>query len=486
MIQKILVIKNCGRFIDFESGTPDGWDGELAKINTIYGENGMGKTTLAQIFTSLRGNYRRLEHKNSDTHRVYVELKYNGDKIKYNNKWIKVSGRTPVDFAPIDVFDHYYSDHLPKIQANMLLHNTLFNGENIWEQYNLIDESINQIKNDIKSLKRNIELLNGRSDLNSEERRRLQEYEIELQTKDNKFTEKQSELVIEKQEINRKVSEQCVEYIRCINKCLSDFTLDFEIESIVVDPKNIYTYNIKLHHRNINNEINHVLSEGDKTALSLSVFLAYLEIMGNRINDRIIVFDDPFTSFDSYRKDITIDKLSNIAHRCEQFFLFSHDLYFVHGFISRCNDDIKTLKIDTKGSSSCISPHDVQYDASSDFRKYIVSLKNYLDNNAKNEFEKRSIAATLRIIVEYVIRIKYSDLLLRDTMLGPAIQFFRDKVRRNPQCNLPIVSILDDLDDINNYSCQYHHNNPNNVSAPISDIVLRNKVEKTLNIIKYI
>ena len=66
MIQKILVIKNCGRFIDFESGTPDGWDGELAKINTIYGENGMGKTTLAQIFTSLRGNYRRLEHKNRE------------------------------------------------------------------------------------------------------------------------------------------------------------------------------------------------------------------------------------------------------------------------------------------------------------------------------------------------------------------------------------------------------------------------------------
>ena len=50
------------------------------------------------------------------------------------------------------------------------------------------------------------------------------------------------------------------------------------------------------------------LSEGDKSALALAFFLSKLEVEGN-VQDKIIVFDDPVSSFDLNRKSSTINKL---------------------------------------------------------------------------------------------------------------------------------------------------------------------------------
>ncbi|MBK6283687.1 MAG: hypothetical protein IPF54_14475, partial [Draconibacterium sp.] len=54
MIEKIIEIKNIGRFIDYKLKASNQWNGELKKINLIYAPNGSGKTTLATIFKSLK------------------------------------------------------------------------------------------------------------------------------------------------------------------------------------------------------------------------------------------------------------------------------------------------------------------------------------------------------------------------------------------------------------------------------------------------
>ncbi len=61
MIDKLLYIKNCGRFINCTI-SPNYWDGTFSKINTIYAENGSGKTTFTQILKSLSGSQVDIEN----------------------------------------------------------------------------------------------------------------------------------------------------------------------------------------------------------------------------------------------------------------------------------------------------------------------------------------------------------------------------------------------------------------------------------------
>lgn len=54
MIIKKQPIKNCGKFLSYTSHLgSDKWNGSFAKVNSIYAENGYGKTTLTQILKSL-------------------------------------------------------------------------------------------------------------------------------------------------------------------------------------------------------------------------------------------------------------------------------------------------------------------------------------------------------------------------------------------------------------------------------------------------
>lgn len=52
MIEKILLIKNVGRFVDFQlKGSPE-WNGSFSRVNVIYAPNGSGKITLTIILQS--------------------------------------------------------------------------------------------------------------------------------------------------------------------------------------------------------------------------------------------------------------------------------------------------------------------------------------------------------------------------------------------------------------------------------------------------
>ena len=66
--------------------------------------------------------------------------------------------------------------------------------------------------------------------------------------------------------------------------------------------------------------IKYTLSEGDKSAFAFAFFLAKLST--EDISQKIIVFDDPISSFDQSRKNATINRLVKISKECRQFFVF--------------------------------------------------------------------------------------------------------------------------------------------------------------------
>lgn len=96
--------------------------------------------------------------------------------------------------------------------------------------------------------------------------------------------------------------------------------------------------------------LKHTLSEGEKNSLALSFFLARLALKPN-LDDYLIVFDDPISSLDYNRRNVTINLLSSYAKKANQFILSSHDLNFIKDFTLRISDALN-LKIIYNGKTS--------------------------------------------------------------------------------------------------------------------------------------
>jgi wobble nucleotide-excising tRNase len=229
------------------------------------------------------------------------------------------------------------------------------------------------------------------------------------------------------------------------------------------------------------------LSEGDKNALALSFFLTKLESDGN-IQDKIIVFDDPVSSFDLNRKSATINKLVEFGQQAKQLFVFSHNLIFASEFWKSANQVSCTTQCSSIafiGNSSCIVEYDIDTESLSSILKDSLRIKDYISNGCITDQDRRSIARCLRPALESYFHLKFFDLVTSTDWLGN----FIDKVR-NAGTTDPFFRLqghVSDLTDINNYSKKYHHRfNSNNESEPVSDAELRNYCQRTLNLIQVI
>lgn len=229
------------------------------------------------------------------------------------------------------------------------------------------------------------------------------------------------------------------------------------------------------------------LSEGDKNALALSFFLTKLETDGN-IQDKIIVFDDPVSSFDLNRKSATINKLVEFGQQAKQLFVFSHNLIFASEFWKSANQvscTTQSSSISLIGNSSCIVEYDIDTESLSSVLKDSLHIKDFITNGCITDQERRSIARCLRPALESYFHLKFFDLVAPNDWLGN----FIDKVRNSGASDsfFRLQSYVSELTDINNYSKKYHHRfNTNNESEPVTDAELRLYCQRTLNLIQVI
>ena len=79
------------------------------------------------------------------------------------------------------------------------------------------------------------------------------------------------------------------------------------------------------------------LSAGDNSTLALAFFLAQLHHDPDRAA-KIVIFDDPFNSQDSFRKDCTVSKIKKCGQDCAQVIVLSHDQKFLMRIWSRLHD----------------------------------------------------------------------------------------------------------------------------------------------------
>lgn len=199
MIKKFIKIKGTGKFIDYQPASVPGpyRVGEFNKVNLIYGENGIGKTTVASIFTSLKGNDLLLKRRRSfgvpeQGQQVQVLTDLTPPNLNYSNSsW---SGHHP----DIEVFDvHFINDNIyTGLDINSTHKRNLFevifgtDGVRLKSEIQSIKEQIQEKNVTVNYLKKTLQAA-AKNEFSIEEYLAI-EQDVEI---DAKTTEKEAQII---------------------------------------------------------------------------------------------------------------------------------------------------------------------------------------------------------------------------------------------------------------------------------------------------
>lgn len=484
MLKKIVHIRNFGKYKNYVSND-NNWDGRLEKNNAIYADNGSGKTTFTQMFKSLKGDNLAVSKRKTFGSEKGVDILLIDEENKQlkfkNRKWNK-------HIKDIEIFDTFF------IESNVYLI-TLGNYDKKGTFFEIV------VGNEgVEYAEKIVDLRTERKRLSQRRRnykysiRKSEETETEkiekLKTKIDKALERTSEINKEIQDIDNKLvilaEKFGKNYLDKINYYLKFFNPNISLTKLnKKGTRFVYYLRIKEFDVRSDSEsvsLKHTLSEGDKSSLALSFFLARLSLQEN-IQDKTIIFDDPISSFDRSRRSVTINQLNSFSKKAKQFILLSHDINFVKDFSTKSNDCLN-LKVKYNGSSSVIESHNIHLETMTGIFKDLTVMYNYLENGESSEFDKREVVRCIRPSVEGIFRIKFFKTFQRDEWLGDMIKEIRESENRSLFFHLKPV--LEELTDINDYSKSYHHSNPSYLETPINSEELRIYVQRTIELIRKI
>ncbi len=219
------------------------------------------------------------------------------------------------------------------------------------------------------------------------------------------------------------------------------------------------------------------LSAGERSTLALAFFLA--ELTEDKDKARCVaVFDDPFSSQDSFRRTCTIGEIKRSGDQIAQVVVLSHDTRFLKAIwdLPLPPQDRKALELVPSGSDSVIGEWDIERGTETkDGAERRILIKFY---HNPREGELWDVVQKLRPVAETHMRRLAPDQLADVTGLGRMIERIR-----NDQMPASLIECLHDLTDINSFTRRYMHGeNPNAASEPISRDELHGFVGKLLKI----
>ena len=219
------------------------------------------------------------------------------------------------------------------------------------------------------------------------------------------------------------------------------------------------------------------LSAGDRSTLALAFFLAQLEQDSNR-SRKVIVFDDPFTSLDSFRRSHTVHQIYRCAEGCAQVIVLSHDPNFLKLLWDRVTpNDRKTLQLARVGEeNTAVAEWDIEKAVQARYRADIDVLQRFY---ADGVGERRDVIQKLRPVLEGYCRNLFPTQFADQDSLGVMI----GKIRAVGSTH-QLHPIVDDLEELNTYCRRYHHSeNANAATEQIDDSELQGYVRRTLGLV---
>lgn len=219
------------------------------------------------------------------------------------------------------------------------------------------------------------------------------------------------------------------------------------------------------------------LSAGDRSSLALAFFLAQLEQDANRAG-KVVVFDDPFTSQDGFRRNHTVHQLQRCGESCAQLILLSHDSGFLHLLWDRISPpDRKALWFARIGEeNTTIAPWDIDKAVQARYRADLDTLQQFLSLGQGNPMD---VIQKLRPVLEAFCSTLYPTQFGEQETLGSIV----GKIRTAGTAH-PLSSVVEDFDELNMYCRRYHHGeNPNAATEPVDDAELQGYVRRTLKLV---
>ncbi|MCB9810693.1 MAG: AAA family ATPase [Candidatus Nomurabacteria bacterium] len=154
--------------------------------------------------------------------------------------------------------------------------------------------------------------------------------------------------------------------------------------------------------------IKNALSDSDKWVLALAFFLATVK---NDSAIKVVVMDDPVSSFDSDRKRIILTEIKRILKDTgKQLVLLTHEKGFYQLLHAENSSDATAtflrLSMDTTSGTDFIacSPHD-DAEFMSDYNCWIADMKNA--NSSQDLAFVKNAHASIRKVIEHILKTKY-------------------------------------------------------------------------------
>jgi wobble nucleotide-excising tRNase len=220
------------------------------------------------------------------------------------------------------------------------------------------------------------------------------------------------------------------------------------------------------------------LSAGDRATLALAFFFAHLEADPS-LSEKIVVFDDPFTSQDSFRRGQTVHEIMKLARSCKQMIVLSHDATFLKQLWLKAppSQRVSFTIADHRDPGSKLLEVDLERACQGRTATDIDDLRTFLSTGAGGLID---IVRKMRVVLEAYCRTTFSGSFQDNDWLGDMVR----KIREGGATH-PAAALYDELDQINDYSAQYHHGENTQDLTPdqIDSTALTGYARRTLKIV---
>jgi wobble nucleotide-excising tRNase len=220
------------------------------------------------------------------------------------------------------------------------------------------------------------------------------------------------------------------------------------------------------------------LSAGDRTTLALAFFFAHLEADPS-LSEKIVVFDDPFTSQDSFRRGQTVHEIMKLARSCKQMIVLSHDATFLKQLWLKAppSQRVSFTIADHRDLGSKLLEVDLERACQGRTATDVDDLRTFLSSGAGGLID---IVRKMRVVLEAYCRTTFSGSFQDNDWLGDMVR----KIREGGATH-PAAALYDELDQINDYSAQYHHGENTQDLTPdqIDSTALTGYARRTLKIV---
>jgi wobble nucleotide-excising tRNase len=290
------------------------------------------------------------------------------------------------------------------------------------------------------------------------------------------------------------------QYQTSINELIAAFGAEFSIEQLKTtylgggEPRTEYglsmrNKSVKLGSRadiTIGCSFATTLSEADKRTLAFAFFVARLKSDPN-LTGKLVVLDDPVSSFDRNRRHQSIRLIANLAGDCRQLLVLSHDAYFVRELRERLADrkpapivpHIISIKR-VQNSYSAFAPCDIDDVCSSDYYRHHRLVADYVDG--KSTTNSRDVAKAIRPLLEGYYHRRFPGKIPRKLMFGQIIALAAQAQPGDPLAYLQPT--LKEMGEVNDYAGQFHHDtNPGYETVPVVDGELLGFAKRALKLI---